>query len=58
MMSVNKSLDAISYHLFLHNETDTTTIIFTRTDLLRERHGGADMGNGVRPGENKGMERE
>lgn len=27
-MSVNKSWDVISHQLFLHNETDTTTIIF------------------------------
>lgn len=37
MMSVNKSWDVISYHLFLHNETDSTTIIFfTKTDSLGE----------------------
>lgn len=26
----------ISYHLFRHNETDSTTIIFTKTDSLGE----------------------
>lgn len=36
MMSVNKSQEVISYHLFRHNETDSTTIIFTKTDSWGE----------------------